>query len=818
MPRRTDIQRILLIGAGPIVIGQACEFDYSGTQGAKALREEGYDVVLVNSNPATIMTDPELAARTYVEPLEWRTLAAIIERERPAGDPADARRADGAEPRARAARRGRARALRRRDARRAARLDREGRGPRALQGGDGEDRPRRARAPASRTRSRRRAPIVRDTGFPAILRPSFTLGGSGGGIAYTPRRVRREGRVGARAVADPRGASSRRASSAGRSSSSRSCATGPTTSSSSARSRTSIRWACTPATRSPSRPAMTLTDREYQRLRDAARAVMTEIGVETGGSNVQFSVDPKTGRVPRHRDEPARVARARRSRRKATGYPDREDRREARRRLHARRAEERHHRHERRVRAGHRLRRREVAALRVREVPRRRHDARHADEERRRGDEHRAHVLRGAAEGGALARDRRRTASCRSSGASTTAPSPSRSSSATSSMEAPELEPPKTLPPRDRRRDACARSRSSSRRPPPTASSTWPTRCAPASPTTSSTRCTAIDPWFLAQIRAHRRRRSRRSRAARPGPTSSARAKRLGFSDRQIATLAGRQRGRRARAAPVAGHTRRLRARRHVRRRVRRAHAVPLLDVRDRERGAPGSEASRKVIILGGGPNRIGQGIEFDYCCVHAVHGAARARASRPSWSTATRRRCRPTTTRPTACTSSRSRSRTCSPSSTRRSPRASSCSSAGRRRSSSRCRSRSAGVQLLGTSADAIDRAEDRGRFDELAHEARPEAAAQRHRARRPSEAHRASPTSIGYPVLVRPSYVLGGRAMMIAYTRERARALRRRSPFEAAREAGTQTILVDEFLKDAIEVDVDCVCRRQARASSAA
>src|SRR5208337_4305973 len=83
MPRRTDLQRILLIGAGPIVIGQACEFDYSGTQGAKALREEGYDVVLVNSNPATIMTDPELAARTYIEPLEWRTLAAILERERP---------------------------------------------------------------------------------------------------------------------------------------------------------------------------------------------------------------------------------------------------------------------------------------------------------------------------------------------------------------------------------------------------------------------------------------------------------------------------------------------------------------------------------------------------------------------------------------------------------------------------------------------------------------------------------------------------------------------------------------------------------------
>src|ERR1700723_857067 len=184
MPKRTDIKKIMIIGSGPIIIGQACEFDYSGTQGAKALREEGYEVVLVNSNPATIMTDPELAARTYVEPLEWRTLAAIIERERP----------DAVLPTL-----GGQTALNL-----ALKLNEEGvlatfgvemLGAKPESIAKAEDRSLFKAAmqkiglscPLSEVAHsvEEARDVVRRTGFPAILRPSFTLGGSGGGIAYS---------------------------------------------------------------------------------------------------------------------------------------------------------------------------------------------------------------------------------------------------------------------------------------------------------------------------------------------------------------------------------------------------------------------------------------------------------------------------------------------------------------------------------------------------------------------------------------------------------------------------------------------------------
>src|SRR5579859_7380075 len=318
MPRRTDLDRILLIGAGPIVIGQACEFDYSGTQGAKSLREEGYDVVLVNSNPATIMTDPELAVRTYVEPLDWRTVAAIIERERPQAllptlggqtglNLAMKLRAEGV-------------------------LERFGvemLGARPDSIAKAEDR---ALFKAAMEKIGLTCPragvahsvdeawaVVRDTGFPAILRPSFTLGGTGGGIAYSEKefvekvswalaqsptrevlieesvlgwkeyelevmRDRADNFIVVCSIEnlDPMGVH-----------------TGD-----------SITVA----------PSMTLTDREYQRLRDAARAVMTEIGVETGGANVQFSVDPKTGTSHVIEMNP-RVSRSSALASKATGYP-----------------------------------------------------------------------------------------------------------------------------------------------------------------------------------------------------------------------------------------------------------------------------------------------------------------------------------------------------------------------------------------------------------------------------------------------------------------------------------------------------------------
>ena len=426
-------------------------------------------------------------------------------------------------------------------------VDREGRGPRALQGRDGEDRPRRARAPAPRTRSRRRGRSCKDTGFPAILRPSFTMGGSGGGIAYTPRRVRREGRLGARAVADARGAhrgerprlEGVRARGHARPGGQlhRRLLDREPRSDGRAHGRLDHRRpgddAHRPRVPAPARRGAGGHDRDRRRDRRRERPVLGR---------------PEDRALPRHRDEPARVA-ARRLASKATGYPIAK--------IAAKLAvgytlDELKNditQHERRVRAGHRLRRRQVAALRVREVPRRRHDARHADEERRRGDEHRAHVLRGAPEGGALARDGQGRARVAPRPRRLPRRSPSRSASATSSMEAPELETPQR---RCRRRPTtrrAARSRSSSRR--RRADRLFYVADAMRVGFTDDELYarTAIDPWFLAQIRRHRRHAERAARARRDGPEPAARGQAPRLQRPADRVAHGRQRGRRARPA-----------------------------------------------------------------------------------------------------------------------------------------------------------------------------------------------------------------------------------------------------------------------------
>src|SRR5215472_15187300 len=318
MPRRTDLSKIVVVGSGPIVIGQACEFDYSGTQGAKALREAGYEVVLVNSNPATIMTDPELAARTYVEPLEWRTLTAVLERERPSAILPTL----GGQTALNLALELHQRGV----------LDRLGvevLGARPDTIAKAEDRalfkavvegaglhcPRSAVVHSVDEASR----VAKEIGFPLILRPSFTLAGTGGGVVADPSELEAKVRwaidqspthevlveesltgwkefelevmrdkadnfivVCAIENVDPMGVH-----------------TGD-----------SITVA----------PTMTLTDREYQRLRDGARATMTAIGVETGGANVQFAVSPRDGRVYVIEMNP-RVSRSSALASKATGYP-----------------------------------------------------------------------------------------------------------------------------------------------------------------------------------------------------------------------------------------------------------------------------------------------------------------------------------------------------------------------------------------------------------------------------------------------------------------------------------------------------------------
>ncbi|MEO8877632.1 MAG: carbamoyl-phosphate synthase large subunit, partial [Polyangiaceae bacterium] len=318
MPRRNDLKKILILGAGPIVIGQACEFDYSGTQGAKALREEGYEVVLVNSNPATIMTDPEMADRTYVEPLEPKTIAAILERERPdailptlggqtALNLAMALHEDGT----------------------LTRLGIEMLGAKPDSIARAEDRSlfKEAMAKVGLECPKSKAAhsveeareIVKETGFPAILRPSFTLGGSGGGIAYDASEL--DAKVAWALAQSPTREVLIEESVLG--------------------------WKeyelevirdkndnfiviCSIENIDPMgvhtgdsitvAPAMTLTDREFQQLRDASRAVMSVIGVETGGSNVQFAVSPKNGQIYVIEMNP-RVSRSSALASKATGYP-----------------------------------------------------------------------------------------------------------------------------------------------------------------------------------------------------------------------------------------------------------------------------------------------------------------------------------------------------------------------------------------------------------------------------------------------------------------------------------------------------------------
>src|SRR4051794_19636585 len=318
MPRRTDLKKILLIGSGPIVIGQACEFDYSGTQACKALREEGYTVVLVNSNPATIMTDPETADRTYIEPITWEVVAKIIEKERPDALLPTLGGQTGLNT---------AMALHKHGVLDKFKVEMIGAKPDAIQKAEDREAFKKAMikigiaVPQSGVaRSLAEAQAIREqVGLPCVLRPSFTMGGTGGGIAYnreefnelisrgldlspTGEVLIEESVIGWKEFElevmrdkadnvvivcsienfDPMGVH-----------------TGD-----------SITVA----------PAQTLTDKEYQRMRDAAIAIIREIGVETGGSNIQFAINPDDGRMIAIEMNP-RVSRSSALASKATGFP-----------------------------------------------------------------------------------------------------------------------------------------------------------------------------------------------------------------------------------------------------------------------------------------------------------------------------------------------------------------------------------------------------------------------------------------------------------------------------------------------------------------
>ena len=403
MPRRTDIQSVLVIGSGPIVIGQACEFDYSGTQACRVLKEEGLRVILVNSNPATIMTDPEFADATYVEPITTEILTTIIAKERP-----DAILPTlGGQTALNAA-------IALDEAGVLEKYDVELIGANIASIQKGEDREQFKEVVEVCGAESARSVIVHsiddalaavdELGYPMVVRPSFTMGGLGSGIAYDESDLRRIAGQGLHYS--------------------------PTTEV--LLEESILGWkeyelelmrdkhdnvvvVCSIENVDPVgvhtgdsvtvAPALTLTDREYQRLRDIGIAVIREVGVDTGGCNIQFAIEPSTGRIVVIEMNP-RVSRSSRAGVEGDRLPDRQDRRQARRRLHARRDPERHHRRldARVVRADARLRRGEGPAVRVREVPggRRHPDDHH--EVGRRGDGPGPQLHRGARQGHALDR------------------------------------------------------------------------------------------------------------------------------------------------------------------------------------------------------------------------------------------------------------------------------------------------------------------------------------------------------------------------------------------------------------------------------
>jgi len=759
MPKRTDIRKIMIIGSGPIVIGQACEFDYSGTQGCRALREEGYEVVLVNSNPATIMTDPEMAARTYVEPLTAEFVAGIIERERPqallptlggqtALNLAVALAEDGT-------------------------LDRFGveligaKIP-AIRKAEDRDLFKRAtesigltlpRSGYARTIDEAKS-IVRTTGYPAIIRPSFTLGGTGGSIAYNPDELEEAVRWGLQM--SPLGTVLIEESVIG--------------------------WKefelevmrdladnvvviCSIENVDPMgvhtgdsvtvAPAQTLTDKEYQLMRDAAVAIIREIGVETGGSNIQFAVNPDDGRLVVIEMNP-RVSRSSALASKATGFPIAK--------IAAKLA------------VGYRLD--EVRNDITRETPASFEPAidycvvkfpRWAFEKFPEADRTLTTQMKSVGEAMAIGRTFKEALhkAVRSLEQDRWALTLDRD------VSEEDLRGLLSVPNPDRMfaiGDAFRRGMT----------------------TAEIHGLTRIDPWFLENMRELVEFEPEIRRAALTDPGILRRAKQLGFADHWIARLTG----------SAEATIRALRLSHGIRVTFKTvdtcaaefvAHTPYLYSTYEEEDEAPPTER-RKVIILGSGPNRIGQGIEFDYCCVHAAF------ALRERDVEAIMLNCNPETVSTDYDTSDRLYFEPLTLEDVlnvvdKERPFGVIVQFGGQTPLKLAVPLQRAGVPILGTSPDAIDRAEDRQRFSDLLHALGLNQAAGA-TVRSLPEAREVA-QRLGYPVLVRPSYVLGGRAMRIVYDDQDLVQF----VGEAVEVAPGLPILIDKFLDDSLEIDVDAV-----------
>ena len=762
MPKRTDIRSILIIGAGPIIIGQACEFDYSGAQACKALREEGYRVILVNSNPATIMTDPEMADVTYIEPVTWQMVESIIAKERPDALLPTMGGQTGLNCALDLARHG---VLEKYG------VEMIGASREAIDKAEdrekfkqamksiGLDCPRSMLAHSMEEALQVQAAI----GYPVVIRPSFTLGGSGGGIAYnreefvaicergleaspTKELLIEESVIGWKEFEmevvrdkadnciiicsienlDPMGVH-----------------TGD-----------SITVA----------PAQTLTDKEYQIMRNASIAVLREIGVETGGSNVQFAINPADGKMVVIEMNP-RVSRSSALASKATGFPIAK--------VAAKLA------------VGYTLDElaNEITGgatpasfepsidYIVTKIPR------FAFEKFPQANSRLTTQMKSVGEVMAIGRTFQESFQKALRGLETGTDGLDEKTTDVDVLETELGDPgPERI---------------------------WYVadafRCGISFEQIQ--RDTHIDPWFLAQIEdLLRQERELRGRGleALDAPALLT-LKRNGFSDRRLATLLG-------------ATEREVRARRHalgVRPAYKRVdtcaaefatNTAYMYSTYEEECEANPTDRN-KIMVLGGGPNRIGQGIEFDYCCVHA------ALALREDGYETIMVNCNPETVSTDYDTSDRlyfepltledvleivDKEKPCGV-----------VVQYGGQTPLKLARDLEAnGVPIIGTSPDMIDVAEDRERFQKLLHELKLKQPPNR-TARNEADAL-ALAAEIGYPLVVRPSYVLGGRAMEIVHEqRDLERYMR-----EAVKVSNDSPVLLDRFLNDAIEVDVDAIC----------
>jgi carbamoyl-phosphate synthase large subunit len=768
MPKRSDLKSILIIGAGPIVIGQACEFDYSGAQACKALREEGFRVILVNSNPATIMTDPGMADATYIEPITWQVVEKIIAKERPdavlptMGGQTALNCALDLHKHGVLAKYG---------------VEMIGANERAIE--KAEDRLKFKDAMTSIGLDSAKSGIahtleeawavqkkiqaeIGGSGFPMVIRPSFTLGGTGGGIAYNPEEFEEickrgidlsptkellieESLIGWKEFEmevvrdradnciivcsienlDPMGIH-----------------TGD-----------SITVA----------PAQTLSDKEYQLMRNASIAILREIGVDTGGSNVQFSINPKNGRMTVIEMNP-RVSRSSALASKATGFPIAK--------IAAKLA------------IGYTLDelRNDITGgatpasfepsidYVVTKIPR------FAFEKFPAADPHLTTQMKSVGEVMAMGRTFQESFQKALRGLETGIDGlTSRSTDRDEIVEQiGNAGPERILFLGDAFRLGMSLDEVFEE--------------------------TKIDPWFLAQIEDLIN--VEKTLATRTldslGKDELRYLKRKGFSDKRIAGL-------------VHTHQHAVREKRHalgvrpVYKRVDTCAAefatqtAYMYSTYDEECEAEPTN-NKKIMVLGGGPNRIGQGIEFDYCCVHA------ALAMREDGYETIMVNCNPETVSTDYDTSDRLYFEPVTLEDVleivdKEKPAGVIVQYGGQTPLKLALDLERAGVPIIGTTPDSIDIAEDRERFQKLLHELKLKQPP--NRTARTEEAALALAHEIGYPLVVRPSYVLGGRAMEIVHgDKDLERYMR-----EAVKVSEKSPVLLDRFLDDAIEVDVDCI-----------